>query len=116
MQEEVNMSVGQGPSLGHYLVPVCNLGLKTPWGRGHDFHVPDWDIQSLSAHVADPGPYDYWSLPTGVQQASLPGPHGFSETPLLGLELQSPQLGSTVPLQWWTTEIQTPSQKHWADQ
>ena len=77
------MSVGQGPSLGHSLVPVYNLGLKTPWGRGHDFHVPDWDIQSLSAHVADPGPCDYWSLPIGIQQASLPGPHGFSETPSL---------------------------------
>ena len=116
MQEKINISVGQGLSLGHSMVPVCNLGLRTPWERVHDFHVPDWDIQSLSAHVADPGPHDYWSLPIGVQQASLPGPHGFSETSILGLELQSPQLGSTVPLQWWTTQIQMPSQNHWADQ
>lgn len=99
------MSVGQGPSLSHSLVPVYNL-FKLHEGEGVEFHVPDWDILVSKCLCGSPL----------VFSRQLTWAAWIFRNPSPCLELQSPQLGSTVPLQWWTTEIQIPSQKHWADQ
>lgn len=99
--------VGQGPSLGHSLVPVYNFGLKTPRGRGGR-GVP-------CSRLGHSAPALMW-LPT-YSVGKFTWAAWIFRNPSPCLELQSPkQLGSTVPLQWWTTEIQIPSQKHWADQ